>query len=179
MLLFFTDKYLKTHATDLSKERLHYTFSFFQFLVVPLFIFKFITTRDPNIENSFFTYLKVVCFFSLFFALKYALEKLIGYFLGVKSTISSYIFYKKTYSNYLSILFFPFLLGIIYFFQVNSYIFNIIIFIYCCLLIFTTLLAIINHSKSFYNKFYYFILYICTFEIAPYIISFLFLTKVI
>lgn len=179
MLLLFTDKYLKTHTSDLSKERLHYTITFFQFLVVPLFISQYITTSNPTIENSFLTYLKVVCYFSLFFALKYTLEKLMGYFLGMKSIISSYIFQKKTYSNYLSILFFPFFLGIIYFIKVNNYVFNIIILIYCCLLIFTTILAISNHRKIFYNKYYYFILYICTFEIAPYVISFLFLTKVI
>ena len=179
LLLIVSDKYIKTHKEDTSKKRIHYTLILFQAIIIPLIIFTLISNYNSNDNFDTFFYLKICGLYSSFFIIKFILEKGTGYLLGFESQISSYLFQKQSYFNYLAIWLYPILLGATYYFKLTPMLIYIFIIICLFLMLISITLAITNHRKLFYSKPYYFILYLCTFEIAPYILSFFIIPKVI
>jgi len=173
LLLIVSDKYIKTHKEDTSKKRLHYSLLLFQLVITPLMMQISLTRLNILPNNTFITYCKLLAFYLIFYYTKYLLEKGSSIVFNEKIKISSYIFQKQAYFNYISVCLFPILLLLTYpVVNIPNFTIYILLFSY---LFFTTLgttLAIINHRSFFYSKPYYFILYLCAFEIAPYILSF-------
>lgn len=178
MFLIATDKYLKTHKDDHTKRKSHYVLSTFYFLSIPLLCTKFISSTQLGYEFIPIVYLKVLVLYVGFFSLKYFLEKLIGFFLKKNMLVSNYLFHKQSYYNYIAIVFFPFLLISIYYTDIYPLFFYVMIGAYCFFHIFTTITVINNYRSGIFSNSFYFILYICSFEIAPYILSFFVITKI-
>ena len=179
LLLIVSDKYIKTHREDTSKKRLHYSLTLFQGLIIPLLIYISILKFNELSTSNWLFYLKIQGLYILFYTCKFILEKGVGVITGYNIHISSYLFQKQTYFNYLAICLFPVLLGIIYSLSIKPLLIYIFLSICLFLLLSSIALVISNHRKLFYSKPYYFILYLCTFEIAPYILIFYIIPKVI
>ncbi len=179
LLLIVSDKYIKTHKEDTSKKRIHYTMKLFQGIIIPLFIYTLITNFEENNSLGMFFYLKIIAFYGGFYILKHLLEKSTGYLLGYDSQTSNYIFQKQSYFNYIAIWMLPVLLSITYYFKLTPLLIYIVVGVFLFLLLISITLTIANHRKLFFSMTYYFILYLCTFEIAPYILIFIIISKVI
>ena len=90
--------------------------------------------------------------------------------------VDIYLFQKLSYRNYIAILVFPFTLLLIYTFTISDlWVYGIVSFI-----LFANLTGIFNifrqYQKLISANWFYFILYLCALEIAPYFILYKLIT---
>lgn len=108
---------------------------------------------------------------------KYFIEKIVAITFQIEDFAEQFHFYKLSYRSYLGILLLP-LVAILYFNHVNStsYLYSLI-----GIILLINLGLYINSIRIFrgviFPKFYYFILYLCALEMAPYYIMYRFLIK--
>jgi putative membrane protein len=106
---------------------------------------------------------------ALFIFIKIALQRLVSYVFDMDTFSRSYLFVRLSYSNYAGFVLVFLLFLNIYGVKSNIYLFafSLIVFLYI------QVLGLVSFAKLYKNQlkqyWYYFILYICAFEIAPYI----------
>jgi len=98
------------------------------------------------------------------------LERLIGSLFEIDQLIDNYIFQKISYKNYIGLLLLP--INALLIFSVTPS--RQIIFLVLSILLIISVIGLITSFKSHQSlikkNFFYFILYLCALEIAPYII---------
>lgn len=178
----FNNKYILIFS---KKENLRLPFLFL-FLLIQLislgtFVFFIFESYHFEIENLTF----VKDFFSIFIILaitgycllKFLLQKLVFYVFDIEKIGNLYLFNKITYSNYAGFLLFFFNILCLYIFEIHPK-FILISGIFCVYILLFGLFSFVElHQKTIKRFFLYFILYLCTFEIAPAIIFYQILTK--
>lgn len=140
------------------------TLFFFSAIVISLFLFLIIISTTSN--HKFLSYLVVLIFTVFYFAFKYFLDFLLANIMGINTIAKYFIHIKSGYLNSLALWLFPAL--ILYLFSFNNRAFLLTVF--GILFIFRAFLIIKNNKKIVIRKFFYFILYFCTLEIAPLLI---------
>ena len=106
---------------------------------------------------------------ALFILLKIAFQRLISYVFDMDTFSRSYLFVRLSYSNYAALILVLLLFVNIYAMELNIYMFafSLIVFLYI------QVLGLVSFSKLYKSQlgayWYYFVLYLCAFEIAPYI----------
>lgn len=164
-------KYLIIHTRD---QKFFDTFDalLFSNLIISLSIFVSICQKSfkgygITALDDFF---KLMVALAAFILTKILLERLIGSLFGVDTLTDSYLFQKTSYKNYLGLILIP-LNALFIFYQTPS---EIIVLITISLLMLINLTGLIVSFKVHQNiltrNLFYFILYLCTLEIAPYII---------
>ncbi len=109
-----------------------------------------------------------ICF--LFTLGKFLVERIIGVVFSMETLMDEYLFCKLSYRNYLGMLVLP-MNGLLLYAFPNS---EIAVVIFGSVLILGNLLSLVlvfkMYSKLIFGQLFYFILYLCTLEIAPYYI---------
>lgn len=106
---------------------------------------------------------------ALFILLKIAFQRLISYVFDMDTFSRSYLFVRLSYSNYAALILVLLLFVNIYAMELNIYMFafSLIVFLYI------QVLGLVLFAKLYKSQlgayWYYFVLYLCAFEIAPYI----------
>lgn len=130
-----------------------------------IFSFFNINISIYNIHSEYIIFIGI----GLFILLKLAIQFFISYSLNINNFLRSYLFIRLSYSNYASFILLLFLFLIIYGMKNNIYLVCLSLLIF----VFIHILGIISFVKLYKNEirsyWYYFILYLCTFEITPYI----------
>lgn len=130
-----------------------------------IFSFFNINVSIYNIHSEYIIFIGI----GLFILLKLAIQFFISYSLNINNFLRSYLFIRLSYSNYASFILLLFLFLIIYGMKSNIYLVCLSLLIF----VFIHILGIISFVKLYKNEirsyWYYFILYLCTFEITPYI----------
>ncbi len=171
MLLLVTDKYVKIHNSDSSRKSILTVLTLFQVLIIPLVIQVILYHLKKFDALIFSCYLKILIAYLVFFGSKFLLQKTIILAFKLGDQLTYYMFEKQTYANYYSILCFPVLLVLV-FNTNNVLLLSYAVIITSVLLFLLAITLIISHNRSlFYAAPYYFILYLCTFEIAPYVLA--------
>jgi hypothetical protein len=141
-------------------------------LILSVAIFSFICVRydrallTPSIDDLF----KLVIGIGIFVLIKVLLERLIGSLFEIDKLIDAYLFQKISYKNFLGLLLFPINLFLIFSFKPNLTIIYIIIMILFIINVSGLVTTIKTNQSLIKQNLFYFILYLCTLEIAPYII---------
>ena len=164
-------KYLKIYSRD-QKFTDQFNGLLFLNLIISSALFYFIW-YNTFIESIAFD---LILFFKLFIGIgsliliKILIERLIGSLFEIDSLIDSYVFQKTNYKNYIGLVLLP--INILLIFAVNPS--KTILYIVAGLILVINLVGFITsfkiHQKLILNNLFYFILYICALEIAPYII---------
>jgi len=164
-------KYLKIYAKE---QKFFDKFDALLFinLVLSAAVFLFIVyrtmteTMDPSINIMF----KLTVGIGTFFLIKVLFERLIGSLFSIDKLIDDYLFQKITYKNYLGLILLPINAILIYKMHPTLS----LIYAMLVLLLIVNIIGIITtfrtHQNSLKRNFFYFILYLCALEIAPYII---------
>ncbi len=172
IILPFNNKYLFMYnKKDKLLNWFHIFFTVFQLLNFALFLYLTQPILLPDIpDNLNFLYLIIFAVLLLVLALKIALQLGNGFIFGINKVIGDFIFKKLSYLNYSSIV---------------AFIANVLltfIFIDSKITIYTALMLILfingigwltilrNYQKFIAGNFFYFILYLCALEIAPFVI---------
>ena len=174
ILLPFNDKYIFMYN---KKEKLanwfHVLFTVFQVINFSLFIFfttkiLYTSKEGSTIEANF--YILITGFLALFLLLKVFLQLANGFVFSSNKIISEILFKKLSYLNYSSII--MFLANVILTYVLKDSKTVVYITFLLILLINGIGWAIMlrNHQKFMAVNFFYFILYLCALEIAPFVV---------
>jgi len=171
--ILMSNKYFTSHKRTLSVLNF---FSFLLFIgqafIISLAIYYFIIITDliEIKQTGYLLFIQLFLAYNVLIAVKYLTEKIIGEVFSISKLLDNYIFYKITYKNLLSLIVFPILIAVIYGWP-NS---KILIFSFFIIWAIANLLVLIRYysknQKLVLGNWFYFILYLCTLEIAPYFI---------
>ncbi|WP_027138339.1 DUF4271 domain-containing protein [Gaetbulibacter saemankumensis] len=173
VVIIGNSKYLKIYSRDQKFFDKFDALLFFN-LILSTSIFILLLNKQLTgiVDYSLNQVLKLPIGIAVIILIKVFIERLIGSLFEIDKLIDQYLFQKITYKNYLGILLIPINAILLYSFTPSLiFIYSIIIF-----LLIINILGIIgtikNHESLIKGNFFYFILYLCTLEIAPYIFLF-------
>ena len=154
----------------------HVFFTIFQLLNFALFIYLAANILS-NSESSQYpiVFLIILGFLLLFLIVKILLQFGNGFVFNNTKIISEFIFKKLTYLNYSSIIMLAANIILTYVFKDSKIVVFTSIFLIVLVNVIGWITIIKNYQKLISAYFFYFILYLCALEIAPFVIIFNFL----
>jgi Domain of unknown function (DUF4271) len=167
-----TDKFFKLQGKSYEIKHLFNALLLaVQVLSISLFIYLYLSITNPSlVEENQWLLIQIGTGYTVLVLVKFLSEKIIAYIFNVESIINRYLYEKLSYTSLISLLV---LTGNIVFVFIIDPTKNVLI-------TFATVMAglyIISLISSFKRNwiiilrhFFYFILYLCTLEIVPYII---------
>lgn len=176
--LIISNKYLKIYK-DSSNLMSWFTILLF---VVQLFSFSFfiqlvLTYYGFTFKTNWISFVQIFTFLSFFTLSKFLIEKIIATAFDIENFIEQYNLFKVSYRTYIGLLLLPVNLVLYYSDLMNKYVIISVLVTLLAINAITYLLSLKNYQKFLFNKLFYFILYICTLEIAPYYFIYYFITK--
>jgi len=180
--LFSADK-LKGYATSFfnkgfieieSEEKqpmisfFHSVFTFFSFLMLSMSIYFIINNLQNNNTFLFSEYLRLSLIVFIYMILRFIIESLLMTLFEVKELLLHFFLSKRSYLYTVSIGLL--ILNLLYFysFQEKSFLMSGFIILFSM----RFLLILVNNKNLIIKELFYFILYICAFEIAPLFVLF-------
>lgn len=167
--LVINDKYIKTYR-DSSNLRSWFTISLF---VINLFTLAFLILILLNHfgyaeKFDWVLYIRIFTLLGVFIVSKYIIEKIIAITFNIEEFTDQFNLQKISYRTYVGLLLTP-IVAVLYFndFQSN----NLFTSLTAAILIINMLIYIVllkNYQNFVISKLFYFILYLCALEIAPY-----------
>ncbi len=170
--LFLNEKYLlKTGKEIKFNDSFNVLLFIVQLLSVSLFLYLIVNALDlaPDI-SPFFVYLRIFVIYSLFVGVKFLVEKMMAVLFNGEKEMANYHYHKLVYRNYFSIILILINALFIYTFQPSLLSIQIIVGILVLLNSISLINTLRKHEKLIYSNLFYFILYLCALEIAPYFI---------
>ena len=144
---------------------------------VSLFGFLLYKYQIDPIDFELFLFFKIVFGVATIVLIKILLERLIGSVFDIDELVDNYLFQKTSYKNYIGIILLPINALLVYSLIPTKLIFTIIIAALALVNIIGFVTSFKTHQKLIISNLFYFILYLCAFEIAPYIILYKVFTK--
>lgn len=175
-LVVVNSKYLNIYARD-QKFFDKFDALLFGNLILSTSVFGYILYRHfyetSNISiNLMF---KIAVGISVFILIKVLLERLLGSIFSIDNLIDQYVFQKISYKNFLGLVLLPINALLLFTFTPTTH----LIYGFIALIVLVNLIGLITsfkrHQNLIKNNLFYFILYLCALEIAPY----LFLCKIL
>ncbi len=156
------------------KEKLmnwfHIFFTFFQIINFSLFIFLTSKILLQKENDSYPMYPIILGGLVLFILIKIFLQLGNGFIFGVNKVIGELIFKKLSYLNYSSMVMFLANIVLVYIIKDSKVVVYLSIFLILLINAIGWITVLKNHQKFITGNFFYFILYLCALEIAPFII---------
>lgn len=161
-IAFFTQGFIKKNADE--------TTSFFSVFYILSFLFTSIIIsliiRVFIFQKTFFDFLAIISIVSLYLLMHFFIVFLISKTFELQETIRYFLLTKIGYLFTICLCIFPLL--ILHHYRLNNLIvFSVFIGV---LLLFRAFLILKNNKKLIFNQLFYFILYLCTLELAPLLI---------
>jgi len=171
MKLIGNSNYLRIHFKD---HRFFNPFDVFLFInfcinavLTGIIAYRF---YESNVNINFVYFIKLVAILGIGFLLKILLELAVGAIFEIEKISHSYVFQQISTLNFLGVLLLP-LNALLVFSFPNQFSLLVITLVISGLIILIGLFkSIKSYQKVLINNFFYFILYLCTLEIGPYVI---------
>lgn len=168
--LMLSNKYIKTYKDG---SQIMSLFTVLLFVIHLISISFFCQIALSHFVNSISKYdgivfIQILTVFSVFILSKFLIEKIIATTFNIEEFIDYFNLNKVTYRSYFAVLLLPVNIALFFNNNVKKEVFYVIFFI----LLFVNTIVYLNALKKQQNllisKIIYFILYLCTLEIAPY-----------
>jgi hypothetical protein len=178
MRLGISDKYTKIYK-DSSNMKSSFTISMFivQLISFSFFILLLLRKYNYSQKTNYITFIQIFVFFAVFVLIKYLIEKIIAITFNMEGFVEQFNFLKVSYRTYFAVLILPINLILYYNDYNKNWPYLLVILI---LLLFNGILYLLSlkiYQNIVIGKMSYFILYLCTFEIAPYYFIYKWITK--
>ena len=159
------------------KDNVLSVFQILLFIVQVLVVSMFLYYANIYLQqkNDFFglnNYVLIVAGVCIYLGLRFLAGLLLAYILDFKNGHKKLVFEKMNYLNSLILWVIPFLILCVYATKFKFFFFVITFSLFVLLIVIRYVLFISNNKKLVFNDLFYFILYLCTLEIAPLIIFF-------
>ncbi len=167
--LFFSERYVKMYKDN---THLMTFFTFFLFIVQVIsfgfFIHYILYYFEYILKTDWIAFIQIITALSFLILSKYLIEKIIATSFDVEDIAEQYNMFKVSYRNYIALLLLPITIILYYNLKPELVVLQAIIGIVLFSNIIIFLKGIKNFQKLIIGKLFYFILYLCALEIAPY-----------
>ena len=167
--LIYSNKYIKVYK-DSTNLKSTFTLSLFLVQVISLAFFIQITLSyfGHASKTDWLLYIQIVTLLVFFILSKYLIEKIIATSFNIEEFMEQFNLQKVTYRTYIGLFILPFNIILFYYDSISKNIPLLIIAIILIINMLTYLISIKNYQNLIFSKLFYFILYLCALEIAPY-----------
>ena len=178
MNLIFSNKYTKVYR-DGSHLKSGFTISLFfaQVISLAFFIQLSLNLFGYASKTDLILYIQIITFLVFFILSKYLVEKIIATAFNIEEFVEQFNMQKITYRTYIGLIILPINIILFYYDTISRIIPIIIISTVLILNVITYLISIKKYQNLIFGKLFYFILYLCTLEIAPYFFMYYLITK--
>jgi hypothetical protein len=176
--LIFSNKYTKIYR-DSSHLKSGFTVSLFFVQVISFAFFIQLSLNQFGYasKTDWILYIQIITFLMFFVLSKYLIEKIIGTAFNMEEFVEQFNLQKVTYRTYIGLFILPINIILFYYDKIPRNIPLFIIAIILTMNILTYIISIKNYQNLIFGKLFYFILYLCALEIAPYYFMYYWLTK--
>lgn len=177
--LAYSDKYTKMYR-DSSNLMSGFTVSMFLVQLISLSFFILLVLNQFGIvasKTDYIAYIQIFTFLSVFILSKYLIEKIIATAFKMEEFIEQFNLLKVNYRAYFGFILIP--INIVLFYNTfdSDIFFSILLITLFVINMATYLVALKLYQNLLMRKIFYFILYLCTLEIAPYYFIYNWFTK--
>ena len=172
IILPFNNKYIFMYN---KKEKLLNWFNLFfgLFLIINFSLFLYLGRNilfEPAQNSAIIVYPLILGSLVLFLFIKLALQMGNGFIFGTQKTITEVIFKKLSYFNYSGLIMFVANVILTYIAIGSKVVFYVAFLLILLVNVIGWITILRNHQKFITSNFFYFILYLCALEIAPFIL---------
>ncbi len=176
--LIYSDKYINIYK-DSSNLKSGFTIALFfvQTISLAFFIQLSLASFGYAEKTDWILYIQIITFLIFFVLSKFLIEKIIATAFDIEEFMEQFNLQKVTFRTYIGLFILPINIILFYYDSISR---NFLIFIIATALIInilTYLVSIKNYQNIIFSKLFYFILYLCTLEIAPYYFMYYWYTK--
>lgn len=176
--LGYSDKYNKVYK-DTNNLLNWFTISMFviQLISFSFFILLLLSFFNYTKTDNYITYIQIITFLFVFVLSKFLIEKIVGTAIDSEYVVDQFNLIKTNYRAFLGLILLP--VNIVLYYNVTPIkeVFYIILGIFLLYNVFTYYFLVKTYQKIILGKLFYFILYLCTLEIAPYYFMYYWVTK--
>ncbi|WP_062056771.1 DUF4271 domain-containing protein [Aquimarina longa] len=172
IMLFSNSKYILSHQKSNKLSSLFNSILLlFQIISISLFLYLCFDVFKWQVTSDELTlYFKISIIYTVIIICKLLIEKIIATIFSIDSVIDDYLFHKVSYRNFMGVLLLPINIICIYTLQPSRILFIVLIILLILVNIITLFSFYKKNENIILNQLFYFILYLCTLEIAPYFI---------
>jgi len=176
--LIFSDKYAKIYRdTSNLKGSFIVGLFFVQVLSFSFFIQLTLDIFGYASKTDWVLYIQIATFLLYFILGKFLIEKIVATSFNIDEFVSLFNLQKATYRTYIGVLILPINAILFYSDNVPESVPLVIIGISLCISLFSYFISIKTHQNIILSKLFYFILYLCALEIAPYYFIYYWISK--
>lgn len=143
-------------------------FFVFNSTLLSLFFFCFKVDSKSSYENSFFNFTSVFFGVLLFLTIKKIIEQALLYIFNLKKGLNFFLKTKAETLNSFAIVQYVLLVLLLF----ANLTFSFVLIVLVTMLVYRLVLIVIKNNNLIFSELFYFILYLCAFEIAPLFILF-------
>ena len=176
--LGYSDKYNKVYK-DTNNLLNWFTISMFfiQLISFSFFILLLLSFFDYTNTDNYITYIQIITFLFVFVLSKFLIEKIVGTAIDSESVVDQFNLIKTNYRAFLGLVLLPVNIVLYYNQMPIKEVFYVILAVFLLYNVFTYYFLVKTYQKIIIGKLFYFILYLCTLEIAPYYFMYYWVTK--
>lgn len=178
MQLLVSNKYIKVYRDSNNLTNV-FTIVFFLVHLVSLafFIQLSLHTFQYVAKTDWIVFIQIFSFLFVFILSKYLIEMIMATSFNIEEIIEQYNLQKVSYRTYFGMFLFPLDLILFYNDYLSKYIIYGTIIILLAINLINYLISLKYYQNLIFRKIFYFILYLCALEIAPYYFLYYWFTK--
>ena len=176
--LIYSDKYTSVYK-DSSHLMSGFTIALFlvQIISFAFFIQLSLSHFGYASKTDWILYIQIITFLIYFVLSKFLIEKIIATAFNIDEFIEHFNLQKVIYRTYIGLFILPINVILFYYDNISRSIPLLIIGIILTVNTFVYFVSVKNHQNVIFSKLFYFILYLCALEIAPYYFMYYWFTK--
>lgn len=176
--LVVNDKYLKIYK-DSSNVTSWFNILLFavQLISFSFFVLIILSYFDIAEKADYIKYIQIITLIGVFVLSKYLIDKIIATSFSIEEFAEQVNLQKVSYRAFIGLFIIPVNIILYYNDFSSKYIIYCFISIVLIINVFTYLMTLKSYQKLLINKLFYFILYLCALEIAPYYFMYYWFTK--
>ena len=128
-------------------------------------------------KTDWILFVRIFTLLTVFIFSKFLIEKIIATIFGIEEVIEQFNLQKVTFRTYIGLLLLPITIILFYSNYITNFIIYAIIIILLTINVLTYFVSLKIYQNFIFSKFFYFILYLCALEIAPYYFIYYLITK--
>ena len=172
--IFRNSNYLKIYLKDQKFINL-FDGLLFANLILSLAIFVVISLNIFSVNEqvqvqTIELYYKLIVIIGAIILMKVLIDRLVGSLFEINEIMNIYVFQKITYKNYIGLILLPVNILLIFALNPSKTVMYMIIFLLLVVNVIGFIISVKSYLKVIKSNLFYFILYLCALEIAPYLI---------
>lgn len=176
--LGISDKYVKVYRESSNLvSGFNILLFVLQLISLSFFIQLFVSAAGFGHKTDWVLFIRIFTLTTTFVLVKFLIDKIIALTFNIEEFAEMFNLRKITYRTYFSLLLFPISFSLFFYDNVGFSIYLTILVLFLIANALIYLASLKNYQKFLSGKLFYFILYLCALEIAPYYFMYYWFTK--